>query len=302
MSTSFLKQRRSLMLAGGAFGIAAALPSIVMASTKTLAIPKRVAVAGGAITEVVYALNAQSLLIAADTTSTYPAAAQSLAKIGYQRALSAEGVLSLHPDVLLTSAEAGPPAALAQITAAGVRVIKLGAQHNVHTVREKIRGTAVALNLAARGESLLQQFDNEWQAALATVQKVSTKNKPLRVMFILSNSGTQAMVSGRDTAADAMIRYAGAVNALGGEKDGFKGYKPLTAESAVAAAPDVLLITSEGLAAIGGVDKLLASPGISITPAAKNRKVVASMDALLLLGFGPRLPQAVSQLATQIYA
>ncbi len=310
MNSTPFQQRRSLLLAGGALGVAMTLPNVVMAAAKSAAsnatavpstiAPQRVAVAGGAITEVVYALDAQKLLIGADTTSTWPAAAQSLAKIGYQRALSAEGVLSLRPDLLLTSAEAGPPAALAQIAAAGVQVIKLGNGHDVQTVRDRIRGTAAALNLSSRGKNLLQRFDTEWQATLAAVSKNQTA-KPLRVMFILSNSGTQAMVAGRDTAADAMIRYAGAVNVLGGD-DGFKGYKPLTAESAVAAAPDVLLITREGLAAIGGIDKLVKSPGIAITPAAKNRRVVAEMDSLLLLGFGPRLPQAVMQLSKQLYA
>ncbi|MQR01965.1 ABC transporter substrate-binding protein [Glaciimonas sp. GS1] len=314
MNSTLFQQRRSLLLASGALGVAMALPSVVTAATKSAAstatalpitsattiTPQRVAVAGGAITEVVYALDAQKLLIGADTTSTWPAAAQSLAKIGYQRALSAEGVLSLRPDLLLTSAEAGPPAALAQIAAAGVQVIKLGNGHDVQTVRDRIRGTAAALNLSPCGKNLLQRFDMEWQATLAEVDR-NKSAKPLRVMFILSNSGTQAMVAGRDTAADAMIRYAGAVNVLGGD-DGFKGYKPLTAESAVAAAPDVLLITREGLAAIGGVDKLVKSPGISITPAAKNRRVAAEMDSLLLLGFGPRLPQAVMQLSKQIYA
>lgn len=265
--------------------------------------PLRVAVAGGAITEVVYALNAQAMLVGADTTSTYPPAAQSLAKIGYQRALSAEGVLSLHPDLLLTSAEAGPPVALAQIAAAGVKVIKLGDHHDVQVVRDRIRGTALALNLSARGVSLLQRFNSEWQVALETVKRHRQAGKtPPRVMFVLSHSGTQAMVAGRDTAADAMIRYAGATNALGGEDSagGYRGYKPLTAESAAMASPDILIITSEGLEAIGGTSRLIETPGLALTPAARNRRVVGNMDSLFLLGFGPRMPEALIKLSAQL--
>jgi iron complex transport system substrate-binding protein len=266
--------------------------------------PLRVAVAGGAITEVVYALDAGAMLIGSDTTSTYPAAALALPKMGYQRALSAEGVLSLRPDLLLASAEAGPPTALQQIAAAGVRVITLSEQHDVQSVRDKIRGSAKALDLAPRGDSLLKTFDDDWQTAMAGIQtqrQQQAGKPPLRVLFILSNSGTQAMVAGRDTAADAMIRYAGAVNALGG-KEGFKGYKPLTAESAIAAAPDVLMTTSEGLASMGGLAQLLKMPGLALTPAARNKRVIADMDALLLLGFGPRLPAALRRLAAQLTA
>ena len=269
----------------------------------TSAFPRRVAVAGGAITEVVYALNAQSLLVGADTTSTYPPAAQSLAKIGYQRTLSAEGVLSLHPDLLLTSNEAGPPAALTQIAAAGVKVIKLGSHHSVEVVRDRIRGAALALNVTSRGAALLLRFDTEWQFALETVKRHRQDCKqPPRVMFILSHSGTQVMVAGRDTAADAMIRYAGAINVLGGEdgRGGYRGYKPLTAESAAMASPDVLIVTSEGLDAIGGIAKLIQTPGLALTAAAKNRRVVSNMDSLLLLGFGPRLPEALIKLSAQL--
>jgi len=296
---SLIDAQRRLLLGSGAAGLLlSAMPGLAAAQAESARQPRRVAVAGGALTEVVYALDAGAVLIGADTTSTYPAAAQALPKMGYQRALSAEGVLSLHPDLLLASADAGPPATLQQIAAAGVRVIRLGERHDVNTVREKITGVASALDLPARGKALLQRFDSEWEAALATVQKQA---KAPRVLFILSNSGTQAMVAGRDTAADAMIRYAGAINATS-DGNGFKGYKPLTAESAVNSAPDILMIASESLAAIGGIERLLASPGLSLTPAAKNRRVVADMDSLLLLGFGPRLPQALSRLSTQLHA
>ncbi len=292
------KQRRMLL------GTAAAGMLLTVLPARAAAKPLRVAVAGGAITEVVYALEAGAMLIGSDTTSTYPAAALALPKMGYQRALSAEGVLSLRPDLLLASAEAGPPTALQQIAAAGVRVVTLAEQHDVQSVRDKISGSARALDLALRGNSLLKSFDSDWQAAMADIQsqrRQQVGKPPLRVLFILSNSGTQAMVAGRDTAADAMIRYAGAVNALGG-KDGFKGYKPLTAESAIAAAPDVLMTTSEGLASMGGVEQLLKMPGLALTPAARNRRVIADMDALLLLGFGPRLPAALRRLAAQLTA
>lgn len=293
------KQRRVLL------GTAAAGMLLTMLPARGAgAKPLRVAVAGGAITEVVYALDAGAMLIGSDTTSTYPAAALALPKMGYQRALSAEGVLSLRPDLLLASAEAGPPTAIQQIAAAGVRVVTLSEQHDVQSVRDKISGSAKALDLAARGDSLLQRFDSDWQTAMTAIQaqrQQQAGKPPLRVLFILSNSGAQAMVAGRDTAADAMIRYAGAVNALGG-KDGFKGYKPLTAESAIAAAPDVLMTTSEGLTAMGGLEQLLKMPGLALTPAARNKRVIADMDALLLLGFGPRLPIALRRLSAQLIA
>jgi len=107
-------------------------------------------------------------------------------------------------------------------------------------------------------------------------------------MFVLTHSPTQLLVAGASTAAQAMLHYAGAVNAV----QGFKGYKPLTPESMIAAQPDCLLVTEQGLQATGGLEVILKLPGLAQTPAGRSRAVIA-MDALRLLGFGPRMPEAV---------
>lgn len=103
-------------------------------------------------------------------------------------------------------------------------------------------------------------------------------------------------VSGRGTAADAMIRLAGGVPAV----DAFEGYRPLTAEGAAAAAPDVILLPRRGLEAAGGIDAVLRLPGLDGSPAARDRRVVA-MDDALLLGFGPRLGEALDELARALH-
>ncbi|MNT65108.1 Hemin-binding periplasmic protein HmuT precursor [compost metagenome] len=102
------------------------------------------------------------------------------------------------------------------------------------------------------------------------------------------------MVGGRETGADAMLAYAGAVNVMGGQ-GGFAGYKPLTPEAVIAARPDIVLVTDQGLKASGGVDGILKLPGLAQTPAGRKHRIV-SLEAMLLLGFGPRMPQALAEL------
>ena len=99
------------------------------------------------------------------------------------------------------------------------------------------------------------------------------------------------MVAGVNTAADSIIRLAGAENVV----TGYEGYKPLSPESATSLAPEILLVTSQGVEQAGGVDSIFAVPGLSLTPAAKEKKVVV-MDSLLLLGFGPRTADAALEL------
>ncbi|SDI46095.1 heme/hemin ABC transporter substrate-binding protein [Paraburkholderia phenazinium] len=279
------------------FGSGALLLAGMSLRANALSGPRRVIVVGGALAEIVYALDAQAnargVLVATDTTCTFPAAAGALPKVGYQRALSAEGLLSLRPDLILASSEAGPPNVLSQVKQAGVEVVTFAERHDVDSVREKIAGIARTLDASEAGKALQTRFDDQWQAARKAVDTspLTTRPQAPRVLFVLNNAGNQAFVAGQRTAADAMLAYAGARNAM----QGFNGYRPLSAEALVSAAPDIVLTTDEGLSAMGGADKLFSSPGFGATPAGRAKRV-ASLDTLFMLGFGPRLPAAVTAL------
>lgn len=250
--------------------------------------PKRIVSVGGALTETIYALDAGDLVVGSDTTSYYPPAAASAPKVGYMRALSAEGILSLSPDLVILSEESGPPTVLEQLKSAGVTMLVLEAGRTIGDVKKNIKILAETLEKQGEGESLISEIDgtvSKLQEAIAAQE--SSKS----AMFILQHSGGAPMVAGSKTAADSIIKLAGAENAV----TGYDGYKPLSPEAATSLAPDVLLVTTQGLEQSGGEAALLAAPGVSLTPAAKNGHVVA-MDALLLLGFGPRTAEAALEL------
>lgn len=248
----------------------------------------RVVSAGGAITETVYALGVEKCLVGADSSSVYPEAATKLPQVGYMRMLSAEGVLSLKPDVLLTTVEGGPPPVLEQLRGAGVEVLQLSSEHTAAATEERIRKIAAVLKAEAKADAVIESLRKDLKAA---EEKVKTFSSRPRVLFIYARGGGTVNVSGTKTAADAIIALAGGTNAV----TGYEGYKPLTAEAAVAAAPDFILVTSRGLEGAGGIDNFLKQPGLELTPAGKNRRVIA-MDDLYLLGFGPRLGQAALEL------
>lgn len=253
----------------------------------------RVITLGGPVTEIVYALGAGGKVIAADTSSSYPAAVTTLPKIGYQRALTAEGIISLKPTLVIATTEAGPPTTLAQLRAAGVNVLILAVEYTPQGTKAKISTIARVFGKEARAAELNATIDRD--LAKAGLLAARFKSRP-KVMFIYARGAQSAQIGGSDTAADAMIRLAGGVNPVGS----VQGYKPLTAEAAVAAAPDVVLMLSGGLESVGGKEGLLKLPGIGQTPAAKNGRVVA-LDDLYLLGFGPRLGRAVQDLTLQLH-
>ena len=271
----------------GAAAAGAALPGLVQASAVNAPVAARRLVSlSGALTEVVYLLNAQNMLVGTDTTSLFPEAAQKTAKVGYVRQLSAEGLLSLKPDAVIGTSDAGPPVVLDQIRQAGVRVALVKAQHNWAEVKVVGRETG----RMADADKLLAQLEAQWRGVQAQVAKA--QRKP-RVLFVLAHSGSP-QVAGKGVAASALIEYAGCVNAI----DQFDGYKPLTAEAMASAAPEVIISTTQGIEALGGEAAFWKRPELALTPAFA-RKALVTLEASHLLGFGPRLPSAVQALHMQ---
>ena len=295
--------RRIALKKMGAGALALAAPMQVLAAVSDAGKPvvkaRRIISVGGALTEIVYALGAQGELVGVDTTSLYPAVAQQLPQVGYARTLSAEGVLALAPTQLIATEEAGPQAVLRQVRDAGVPVAVLNANNQFEGLLERVKQVGQITGRADSAARLAQALQQQWDGALGKVRQRSPSpvQSAVRVLFILAHAPNQVMVGGRQTGADAMLAYAGAVNVMGGQGGlgGFAGYKPLTPEAVIAARPDIVLVTDQGLKASGGVDGILKLPGLAQTPAGRKHRIV-SLEAMLLLGFGPRMPQALAEL------
>lgn len=243
---------------------------------------------GGAITEAIYALGAGGYLVATDTTSYFPAEAEKTAKVGYQRALSSEGILSVKPDVLVLSHEAGPPKVLEQLSDSGLQVHRMPPSTSLEGVYQVLARLGDLLERPQAASALLARLKQQESTLGAERDRL---DQPPRVLFFMQHGGGSPMVAGRDTAADSILTLSGAINAAGG----FSGYKPLTPEAMVQAQPDFILTTEQGLQQLGGVRAIQQLPGVSLVPGGQADRIVA-MDTLLLLGFGPRTLEAALQL------
>ena len=136
-------------------------------------------------------------------------------------------------------------------------------------------------------------LDERWHQVRARENEAARRP---RVLFIMSHGGAP-LVAGQGTAADALIRFAGGENAI----SAFKGYRSLNAEALAAAAPEVLVNTTQGIEALGGEAAFWKRPEWALTPAFK-KKALLSMEANQLLGFGPRLPEVVEAAHRRIVA
>jgi iron complex transport system substrate-binding protein len=259
-------------------------------------VSKRLICVGGALTEIVYALGLDEHLIAVDTTSTYPLASKKLPSVGYARTLSLEGVLSMRPQLLLVTEDAGPPQVLRQISHAGVQIKVLSADHRYEGLKDRIRAIGFLLGAEPRAEKLIKEIDQQWQLYQEDLGTNDSSINQLKAMFIMAHSPQQVMVAGQGTSAHAIMHYLHLENAF---KE-LQGYKPLTPESVIAKQANIILLTDQGLQAQGGLRGIMRLPGVMQTPAARHRQIY-SREANHLLGFGPRLPSMLHSLHKEIH-
>lgn len=260
------------------------LALLIALPVAALAAPEKIVALGGDVTEIIYALGAQSSLVARDSTSQWPPQAAKLPDVGYLRQLNAEGILAMRPTQVLASQQAQPSLVLRQLEQNNVRIVTVPSRNDLNVIDEKIDVIAKATHREAEGNALRQRVHN----AIAALPTAALDKK---VLFILNHGGMSAMAAGQQTAADAAIRAAGLQNAM----QGFSRYQPLSQEGVIASQPDLIVIPADGLAAMGGEASLWKLPGLAQTPAGKHRQVLA-IDDMALLGFSVRTPQAIEQL------
>ena len=191
----------------------------------------RIVSIGGSVTEIIYALEQQHRLIARDTTSSFPAEVMTLPDVGYMRALSPEGVLSVTPNLIVAEEGSGPPEAIDLLKAASVSFVTVPDKFSSQGIIDKVLAVGWALGVESKAQALAKSLTLELAAAEAAANVNDGSQK--KVLFVLSVRGGRILASGTNTAADGIIRMAGAINAI----SEFEGYKLLSDEAIIAAAP-----------------------------------------------------------------
>lgn len=272
----------------------AGLLAVLLATVAAPALAQeRIITLGGEVTEIVYALGADDRIVGTDTTSVYPPAALETPKVGYVRRLSAEGVLSLEPDLILASGAIGPDTAVDQLEAAGVRFVRLPRDYTIGGIHDKVDAIAAVLGREQAGDALNRRIATRWAEARARIAQL--EGAPGVLFFFAAEGAPQA--AGVETAADAVIRLAGGRNVF----TEHRGVKSFSMEAAVQRNPDVILVMDHQAEELGGMNAVRTHPALALTRAADAGAVIA-VDAPRLLQFGPRTPAALADLAQRIRA
>ncbi|MGG7665971.1 heme/hemin ABC transporter substrate-binding protein [Dyadobacter sp. BHUBP1] len=249
----------------------------------------RIVSANGTLSEILVGLGLEKQIVGVDVTSTFPASLEKLPKIGHNRTIAAEGILALNPDVIIyTNQSMLSPAVVRQLNSSGKKLVEFKHEYSKEGAIRLIREVGAYFNANAQAEKMVK-------ALQADLEKIPAPANPRKLLFIYARGTGTLMVSGTGTSLDKMFALAGHRNAV----SGFTDFKPLTAESLIAANPDVLVLFSSGLESLEGMDGLLKVPGVANTNAGKNRRIV-TMDGQFLTGFGPRVGKAAIELAQKV--
>ncbi|MGE8154785.1 heme/hemin ABC transporter substrate-binding protein [Pseudomonas vancouverensis] len=261
------------------------------------ALPQRWVSAGGAFSEWVVALGGESKLVGVDSTSQYPQSLHSLPGVGYQRALAAEGILALKPDILVGSDEMGPPPVLAQLKAAGVRIELLSAKPDVPALQHNLTELGQLLGKESEAQTLMGGYLKRLQSQADWVKAAQQQQAAPRVLMLLSHSGGNLQVAGKDTLATWMIQQAGGKSL--GEHN---GYKPVSNEAMLSLDPQVIIFASSRSDGETASKTLLEqNPILAQTRAGRDGRIVVIDPTLLVGGLGPRIPDALTRLSTAFY-
>lgn len=255
----------------------------------------------GSIAATVFGLGLGGSVVGRDISTTFAEAADLPVVTSSGHTVNSEAILALRPDVVITDGTIGPIDVVLQLRDAGIAVVFVDTDPSIDGVGELARQVSAALGAPAAGEELAGQLVSGIEAKVAEIAEIVPAGEPLRMLFLyLRGSSGIYYLFGAESGADVLITSLGGVDVAA--ELGFSGSRPMTDEAMVAANPDLILVMTDGLASVDGVDGLLASkPAIALTAAGQHRRFVDMADGDIL-SFGPRTAGVLDALARAIYA
>lgn len=259
----------------------------------TSAAADRLVVMDVALAEIVVALGGASRIVGSVSGVEHLPELAGAGRLEGFRQTSAEPILALSPDRILVGQSRILPQTLTQLKAAGIVIDELGNEASEAGLEQRIRKIGMILDKTAAAESLINDFRARMKSAKSRISQTTTRP---RAIFILAGGGRPTVVGGRGTSVAALLEMAGAKNVA----DAFDGFRAMSQEALLLAAPEVILTNEEGMLPSSGIPVVLTAPGAAATPAGQNRQVI-TLPARYLQGIGLSTPEGMLLLAHKLH-
>lgn len=262
--------------------------ALSLSSAATFSVTRVVVLANG-VAEIMNSLNARSIIVGRDISSSEDALKDiPIVTSGHQ--VISERVIALKPDLVIIDASTGPQAALNQIRGAGIKIVQTPESWRLTDIAAKISAVGVAIGAPLQAERL-----NLEMAKVSQAHRV--KSSPRIAFLYLRGTSSIYLIGGPGSGADSLIESIGGVDVGAAHLE--HPFNTLTPEALAVMDPDLILVMSKGLESVGGMAGLLKLPGVAQTQAGKNARVI-DVDDSLLLSFGPRTPTLLTALAVAV--
>lgn len=293
--------RRIILAASLAAGLVSAAGCARFNNPAGDAKAERVVVISQVYNEIIWALGAQGGVVGVDYSSTYPPDVKNVQTVGYHRALSAEGILSLHPTAIIHDNNIGPPQVVEQLKSLNIPTKTFDAKNDsVEGTKALIREMGAYFHAGQRAEELCRTLDAQMAAAGDAVRRYA--DRPRVAVIHFGRASNVYLVVGKGGGGDGgaagrMIEWAGGEMAINSERM----QRMESPEILAQANPDVILVTDYGFDRVGGsLDEIKALPGVATSNAAKNNRIYR-IEENVLMYFGPRSGENVEKVAAVIH-
>ncbi|NJO00584.1 MAG: ABC transporter substrate-binding protein [Bacteroidia bacterium] len=265
-------------------------PSISSAKTTPSRNYQQIVVIGRTATELVMNLGDSSKIVATDRS--HPKFPNLKApKVGYDDLLRADYILQHKPQLVLSNWEGSPDAVVDAVQEKGVDYYRFKNYYHLDSTKKWILQVAQLLRRQEQGKALVDSVNTQIRA---TRKILKERKDSVSVLYIHTNSPQTLLVAGSQTAADAIIRLAGAKNAA----SEFEGMERLAAEDLELLDPDYILLSDEGRATLEG--KFMNLPYLVSSRAFRTGRLI-TLPEFELVNFGIRAAHSAHQLARLLY-
>ncbi len=254
----------------------------------------------GSLAATVWGLGFGSTLVGRDQSTTFSGAADLPLMTTGGHSVNSEAIIALHPTLVITDGTIGPRDVVEQLRDVGITVVFLENAPSFDGAEALARDVAAVYGAPEVGDRLAERIRSEITSTENAIRGFAPV-PGLRMMFLYLRGGSGVYyLFGEESGADVLIDALGGVDVA--EEIGWRGMQPITDEAIVAADPDLVLVMTDGLASVGGIDGLLDQlPAIGLTTAGQHRRFVDMADGQIL-SFGPRSAAVLDALARAIYA
>ena len=199
---------------------------------------RRIITIGGSVTEIVFELGIGNQVVAVDQSSISPEKVTKLPQVGYIRMISSEGILSLNPDIILTTTDIGPQKVVDQLKKSGVDLYIYDSAYNLDGIIALVENISNDLDLKSKGVEIIQNIEKNNQKVEKIKNKLTQNSK---MVFFMNPSIGSFTAAGENTKANYLIQYLGGENIFSNQ---FKKYSKVTKENIINLNPDIILAGS----------------------------------------------------------